>query len=202
MILTHFENLPNPNKKQGRRKSKVFERFVVCSVVCLCLDIDADWDGNIFRTHSYDEMNPRTKQKCRKVPRRSSSRWLLDWSDSTRRQSWHSEQQPSNQGLSDFVRFYWISPSEQTGKRKNFSYFRARNTQTCPIVIISGPETRQQINISLVPVVPSHHHDTSYQHYVQVTLLSRILTQIKSNSPSFQTRPCIVGRNLRKIFGK
>ena len=42
MILTHFENLPNNNKKQGRRKSKVFERFVVCSVVCLCLDIDAD----------------------------------------------------------------------------------------------------------------------------------------------------------------
>ena len=27
MILTHFENLPNNNKKQGRRKSKVFERF-------------------------------------------------------------------------------------------------------------------------------------------------------------------------------
>ena len=42
MILTHFETLPNNIKKQGRRKSKVFERFVVCSVVCLCLDIDAD----------------------------------------------------------------------------------------------------------------------------------------------------------------
>ena len=27
MILTHFENLPNHNKKQSRRKSKVFERF-------------------------------------------------------------------------------------------------------------------------------------------------------------------------------
>ena len=27
MILTHFENLPNNNKKQGRRKSKVFERL-------------------------------------------------------------------------------------------------------------------------------------------------------------------------------
>ena len=41
MILTHFETLPNNIKKQGRRKSKVFERFV-WSFVSLCLDICAD----------------------------------------------------------------------------------------------------------------------------------------------------------------
>ena len=32
MILTHFETLPSSIKKQGRRKSKVFERFVWSSL--------------------------------------------------------------------------------------------------------------------------------------------------------------------------
>ena len=104
MILTHFETLPNSIKKQGRRKSKVFERFV-WSFVWTFLPTRLKLKYLLFRTRSYDEMNPRTKQKCRKVPRRSSSRWLLDWNDSTRRQSWHSEHQSANPGLSDFVRF-------------------------------------------------------------------------------------------------
>ena len=199
MILTHFETLPNSIKKQGRRKSKVFERFV-WSFVWTFLPTRLKLKYLLFRTRSYDEMNPRTKQKCRKVPRRSSSRWLLDWNDSTRRQSWHSEHQSANPGLSDFVRFR----PDQTRPDQSIWYFRCRhNTQPCPIVIISGPETRQQINISLVPAVASHHHDTSYQHYVQVTtLLSPSLQIHNTNSSPFQTRPCIVSRNLRKIFGK
>ena len=59
----------------------------------------------MFRTHSYDEMNPRTKQKCRKVVGRTTSRLLLDWNTHSRRQSWHSEQCNTSQGhISDFVR--------------------------------------------------------------------------------------------------
>jgi len=147
-ILTHFDAMPNENKKQrGRRKSKIFER-----------------------THSYDEMNPRTKQKCRNPPRSrglySASRLLLEpGGDSSRRRSWHNEY--LNNSMTDLVRF------------------KGGPSYPSPIVIVSAPESIKHINLTLVPLpgVASTVLDTPYKHYVQ-------------------TRPCIVSRNLRKIFRK
>ena len=105
-ILTHFDAMPNENKKQkGRRKSKIFERFVFWRVLNLL-----SYPQSIFRTHSYEEMNPRTKQKCRNPPRGrglySASRRLLEpGGDSRRRRSWHNEY--LNNSISDLVR--WVS---------------------------------------------------------------------------------------------
>lgn len=79
-----------------------------------------------FRTHSYDEMNPRTKQKCRNPPRSrglySASRLLLEpGGDSSRRRSWHNEY--LNNSMTDLVRsdpatnfdrylMFWLEPTK------------------------------------------------------------------------------------------
>ena len=160
-----------PIRSRADERAKFSKGLIFCLTNCL--------REGMFRTHSYDEMNPRTKQKCRKVVGRTTSRLLLDWNTHSRRQSWHSEQCNTSQGhISDFVRSV---SSRQSPTYWDWCDFRSGdNTHSSPIVIISTPETRHHINICMVPPVAGTSH---HSHYVQA-------------------RPCIVSRNLRKIFGK
>lgn len=158
IIMTHFDTIiTNNGKKQKmpRRKSKIFER-----------------------THSYEDMASRTKQKSRHHPRGSrltgSKRILLDpdcCDAEHRRRSWHSE--------------YWHNTS-----MPDLARLRGDLSRPSPIVIISVPDSAvtrgHGIPLTLLPSLP----------------LAPVLDTSPHNKQYVQARPCIVSRNLKKMFRK